>query len=277
MNNSVKDFLIDKIKLNPEFAKMLSTEELKEIENYKKQQDKNQQKTYTHMQKVNMYSYHTSAYNTMYWNNIKHIASKPYLTKNNDYSRLSLYAKFGIINLTRNEFDNAIKNWLNSDNAPDPFADIKWLNLSEYLYQTTKDVVGDLIDKVTPKERFFICWHPSYTVKNLVGYVETISPHLSTIDMLRGSGVYPIVSYAEGKNINYFNENYFKSISELTEQLDIDRVIYQNYNFFTKEQDEKFALCECQFNDKDVRIIGMSELMTYEEHFKRLYGFLPVK
>lgn len=261
MNTDTIKFLIEKIEANPDFAKMLSDDELNKIESYKKKQNNAKQALST-MQKANMYTYRSHD-NYMYWKKNKNQA---YIIKNGNYD------KYGTVNLSKADFDATVKRWCTTD-SNDPFENIEWLSWSEYLYRTTKAVIGDLIDTVSPKERFFICWHPAYEI----GYKETYGPYLSTIDMLRGVGVYAIMGYHEGENIEYFNKHYFKSVSELTDQQEIANIVKYDFNFFTKDHHEKFALCECTFKDDNIRIVSKSEVMTYEEHFKRLYGFLPVK
>lgn len=144
MNTDTIKFLIEKIKANPDFAKMLSDDELKKIESYKKKQNNVKQALST-MQKANMYTYHSHD-NTMYWKQNKN--QQAYIMKNGNYR------KYGVVNLSNADFDATLKRWCTTD-SKNPFENIEWLSWSEYLYRTTKAVIGDLIDTVSPKNRFF--------------------------------------------------------------------------------------------------------------------------
>ena len=280
MTSATIEFIIKKIEANPDFTKFLSNEEIKAVEKYKVEeleQSRRRAKYETQSARINKYHYHSRDWNhnVMYWTKRenKYCISRPYITT-------GCYSKFKILDISKAEFTAKIKAWAEDLDAKDPFDEnvdgVKWMTEQEYFYTTTKEVVGDLIDTVIPFNRFFICYHEPYTVKGPCGN-ETYGPHISAVDMLRGTGVYAIMSYDHGNTLKYFNEHYFLSMSILTDNDAIFTRLKSEYNFFTKDKNEKFRLCELEFTDDSPKIFNMSEPMTYEEHFKRLYGFLPTR
>ena len=266
-------FLVSKIKANPECAKFLSESELAEIAEYEKSSGQPAVGVEVDRDALsNRYEYFTFV-DRSYW-------VEQYLPSERlglqDWIHDKIEGSVFRTNLTRADFNNLIKEYDSKQSSGDPFAKCDRIPRNRIFDEDVRRFVGDLVDTAKGRDRFFICYYDKYTVRDGTGGICTVDPHVGTVDILRGVGMYPIMRFPV--DMEYFNREYFMSASELTDGDELFRVVGTRYNCFTKERKEKFRLCECEFKDgSPVAVKSMSDCMTYEEHFKRLFGFLPAR
>lgn len=270
MNVETIRFLVSKIKANPECVKFLSESELAEIAEYEKSSGRPAVGVEVDRGALsNRYEYVMIDVNS-YWKEQYRPTSKRFEYWIYDKIKGSVSRT----DLTRDDFNNLIKEYDSKQSSGDPFEKCVRIPRRRIFDEDARRFVGDLVYTVKGRDRFFICYYDKYSVRDGMGRTCTVNPCVGTVDILRGVGMYPIMYFPV--DMEHFNREYFMSASELTDGNELFRVVNINYNFFMKEKKEKFRLCECEFKDgRPVAVKSTSDCMTYEEHFKRLFGFLP--